>query len=155
MALDRKQQFDFIARLAPAAQASQEKYGVPASITLAQAILESAWGLSKLAQTANNYFGIKARQGEEYCEFPTPHDVKKVSDFRKFPSLNACFDRHGQLLSTLGRYRGAMARAADPLAFAIELQCGGYSENPKYPTLLAQLMEEFDLEKYDRGATAP
>jgi flagellum-specific peptidoglycan hydrolase FlgJ len=58
---DRQEQLDFIASIAPAAQASEKKYGVPASVTIAQAILESAWGKRAIG---NNYFGIKARVGE-------------------------------------------------------------------------------------------
>jgi flagellum-specific peptidoglycan hydrolase FlgJ len=148
---DRQEQLDFIASIAPLAQASEKKYGVPASVTIAQAILESAWGKRAIG---NNYFGIKARVGEAYCEFTTTEynqTIKqKLQDkFRAFPSAQASFDAHGKLIANANRYKPAMAVAHDPLAFALQLQRCGYSTNPNYPKILVALIEQWKLTQYD------
>ncbi|MGH9580047.1 MAG: glycoside hydrolase family 73 protein, partial [Terriglobales bacterium] len=100
----------------------------------------------------------KARQGEEYCEFQTTEyrngiPRREAARFRKFPSLAACFARHGELLATLPRYGPAMACASDPLAFALELQRCGYATDPKYPAKLAAIIGQYNLTQYDRRAT--
>jgi flagellum-specific peptidoglycan hydrolase FlgJ len=74
--MTRQDQLDFIASIAPAAQASEKKYGVPASVTIAQAILESAWGKRAIG---NNYFGIKARVGEATANSPPPNTTRPSS----------------------------------------------------------------------------
>jgi len=155
----RKQQLDFLARVIPAAQASQAKYGIPASVTIAQAILESGWGASKLAITCNNYFGIKARirDGkpiEDYADFRTTEYFGKtptsvVAKFRKFRSTAECFVRHAELIGTSKRYRPAMAVTNDPLAFALQLQLCGYCTDPDYASDLAGLIRQWDLTQYD------
>ena len=75
-----QQQNAFLKIAVPAAQFTQRMYGVPASITIAQAILESGWGKSELARSANNYFGIKVPSSGAYVEFETAEYVheKKV-----------------------------------------------------------------------------
>src|SRR4051794_35429256 len=108
--MTRQEQLDFIASIAPAAQASEKKYGVPASITIAQAIQESGWGRRAIG---NNYFGIKARRGEQYVQFTTTEYNKTIKQklqdkFRLFPSAQASFDAHGKLISSLPCYRPAM-----------------------------------------------
>jgi flagellum-specific peptidoglycan hydrolase FlgJ len=149
--MTRQDQLDFIASIAPAARASQKKYGVPASVTIAQAILESAWGKRALG---NNYFGIKARVGEAYQEFTTTEynqtiKQKLVDKFRVFPSAQASFDAHGKLLSTTKKYAAAMSVAHDPLAFALQLQRCGYATDPNYPKSLAALIQQWKLTQYD------
>jgi len=159
----RQEQIAFIEKLAPAAQQSAARFGVPASVTLAQSILESRWGESGLAQPpprgGNNFFGIKARQGEDYCEFSTFEDpdgagprpmVKVRARFRKYPSIAQSFAAHAQLLSKLKRYGPAMAVASDPLAFAIKLRECGYATDPNYPKKLAALIQQYGLERFDR-----
>lgn len=159
--LTKKDQDEFIAKVAPLAQASQEKYGVPASVTIAQAMVESAdakgnWGRSPLAYEDNNYFGIKARQGEDYCQHPTKEWCKTHkrleatrAPFRKFRWLRECFDRHAELLAKLPRYQPAMAVADDPLAFALQLKLCGYATDPNYPTMLASKIRTYKLAEYD------
>jgi len=160
--LTYKLKLAFIAQIAPLAQASQAKYGVPASVTIAQAILESRWGESLLTVKCNNFFGIKARAGEDYCEFHTtefrngPGGKKEarreLARFRKFRSAQESFDRHAQLLASLGRYQAAMAVASDPLVFAARLQQCGYATDPQYAVKLADLIGDFDLTQYDSCA---
>lgn len=184
----------FIDSIAKFAQASRKKWGVPASVTLAQAVLESAAGESRLAKECNNLFGVKARQGEEYCHFKTTEfstvragdTLEKISrrvdepvenllllnpflstrqlkagmilrltvqaEFRKYKSLSESVDAHGKLLATLKRYQPAMAKAHDPLSFALQLQLCGYATDPNYPKKLAALIEQYGLAKYDKEA---
>jgi flagellum-specific peptidoglycan hydrolase FlgJ len=150
----RSEQIAFIKNVAGAAMLSQKKYGVPASITIAQAILESGWGFSGLAVKANNFFGVKARQGEDYAEFLTREVVKGKDEtvsarFAKYASPAESFDAHGKLLASLPRYQPAMCECDDYLAFAMALQHCGYSTDPKYPSRLATLVKQFDLTRFD------
>jgi len=152
----RKQQLEFIESIAPAAQASHKAHGVPASVIMAQAILESAWGQSALTRVAHNYFGIKnsPRWKDGYAQFLTTEFVggkKKVekADFEFFPTPAACFDAHGELLSTLERYRPAMNDADDPLVFAARLQDCGYATDPQYAKKVVKLITDFKLTRFD------
>lgn len=145
----------FIASVAEAAQSSQALTGVPASITIAQAILESGWGKTQLAQEDFNFFGIKATEGENYAEFPTAeyiHGVKEIVEakFAKYGSVEESFAAHGKLLSTLPRYAPAMAVKQYPPEFANQLQKCGYSTSPTYSETLVSLINEFNLAVYDR-----
>lgn len=156
-------QSEFFHDTVPAALLSQHSSGVPASITLAQAILESGWGRSGLARIANNFFGIKAGANaspDEYVEMPTHEVVNGVSElemarFARYPSIEACFKAHGALLALASRYHAAMEAAHDPAAFAAELQKCGYSTNPNYSAELMRLVREFDLGQYDAAPNPP
>jgi len=109
------------------------KWGVPASVTISQAILESSnklgWGQSELAREANNYFGIKAVHNaspESYIELPT-HEVLHNhiqlidAEFARYPDLAGSFDAHARLLATAQRYKPAMAATHNAVAFALQL----------------------------------
>jgi flagellar protein FlgJ len=144
----------FIDSIAPAAQASQRATRIPASIKMAQAIIESAWGKSKLTVEGHNYFGIKAVQGQDYCEFPTKEFIDGKPEivqakFARYASATECFLAHARLLAGLKRYAPAMACCNDPAQFAAQLQKCGYSTNPQYADLLMSLVREFNLTQYD------
>lgn len=146
----------FLRAVVPAAMASMQATGVPASVTVAQAILESGWGQTSIAIEANNYFGIKAKPGEDYREFLTHEVVNGVSvpetdKFAAYKSATDSFTAHAVLLSGLPRYAPAMAAKADPEAFCQQLQQCGYSTNPQYAARLIQLIDQFDLTQYDRA----
>ncbi|MGP8269118.1 MAG: glycoside hydrolase family 73 protein [Terracidiphilus sp.] len=150
----------FLRDTVPAAMASQRSSGIPASVALAQAILESGWGQSDLATKANNYFGIKATANatpDEYAEFPTSEfvDGRRVAILAKFARYSSpadSFAAHTRLISQASRYAPAMAVKANPSAFATELQMCGYSTNPNYASSLMQIVNEFDLTQYDANA---
>lgn len=149
-----QKQSDFLQRTVGAAQHSQRVTGVPASITLAQAILESGCGQSALAVRSNNYFGIKARVGEDYREFSTyefvdGRRVREIARFARYPSPAESFRAHAALLATLPRYRPAMAVCSYPQAFAEQLQACRYSTDPNYARKLMELVDQFDLTQYD------
>lgn len=141
------------------AQDSQLYYKVPASVTLAQCILESGWGSTRLAKRCNNFFGIKAEhldQPNTYEEFPTHefmhgHEVVIDAAFEKYPDIDSSFRDHARLLSMASRYAPAMAVRTDPFEFANELQACGYSTAPNYGSKLGELIKDYDLTQYDRS----
>lgn len=140
----------------PAAQSSQATTGVPASVTLAQAALESGW-FDHMPPGSNNPFGIKATHLDSpssYVEALTTEFVHGQLEhleqpFQKFETLADAFTAHAELLSQAKRYESAMAVKTNAAEFAEQLQACGYSTSPTYAKLLTQLMDEFDLERYD------
>jgi LysM repeat protein len=127
------------------------KTGVPASITLAQGILESDAGNSSLAREANNHFGIKCHKewtGETYIM----DDDAKDECFRKYRSVLDSYDDHGMFLRTRPRYASLFELdITDYKAWAYGLKQAGYATNPKYAELLIKLIEENALHQYDQG----
>lgn len=155
------QQNAFLVKIVPDAQNSQNHWGVPASVTIAQAIEESSdqkgWGQSSLALLANNYFGIKGThllEPDTYIKEPTHEYIagklqEVDADFERYPSVGASFDAHAQLLATALRYKPAMAARSDPESFCIQLQKCGYSTNPNYAVDLWRCIQDYDLTQYD------
>lgn len=149
----------FIARVAPAAKASQQRLGVPASVTIAQAILESGWGQSQLTRRANNYFGIKCTAmraptqtgcvSMSTAEYVRGRRITVVERFRAYASPTGSFEDHARLLAS--RYRSAMAVAGNPEAFARRLQSSGYATDPRYAAQLIALIRQYRLDRYDTG----
>jgi flagellum-specific peptidoglycan hydrolase FlgJ len=154
-------EFLFLKARVPGAIESHRLYGVPASITLAQAALESGWGLSQLSREAFNDFGIKAAQdASEYCELRTKEFINGIekdvmAKFARYSSLADGFAHHALLLARSKRYAPAMAVAADAAKFADELQMCGYSTNPNYAAGLMQLVRQFNLTQYDTEPEPP
>ena len=145
----------FFAMAVGPAQASQKETGVPASVTLAQAILESGWGDNHLGD-ACNYFGIKAQSGEPSVTMRTREVVggKSVdvdAAFRSFASVEECFAAHGHFLRDNSRYAKAF-QAADGESFARAIAAAGYATDPKYADLLVEIIRENNLAQYDTGA---
>lgn len=150
---------EFLKMAVPAAQYAQRSFGVLASVTVAQAILESGWGESALAQKANNYFGIKAYadvKPEEYVEMPTTEfvdgrRVREMAKFARYPSPTLGFGAHARLLALAPRYKPVMdaCRAGRAEEACVLLRSCGYSTNPDYAELLGELIGDFDLTQYD------
>jgi hypothetical protein len=152
------QQQAFLDATARAARAAAMQTGVPASVTVAQAILESDWGRSLLAQNANNYFGIKAigqigtagvvwMPTDEYNAAGELYQT--ISAFRAYTSLTDSMADHGSLLQTSSRYAAAMRAANNPRQFAALLYDAGYSTDPAYADKLVLLMDRYDLYRLD------
>lgn len=138
------------------AQLAQRKWKTLASVTLAQCILESAWGQSQLARRANNYFGVKALPNAAYMEFSTREvvtgrSVMELAKFAKYPSAIESFDAHAKLLATLSRYQPCMRAAAlgNAHSVCVQLQLDGYSTNPDYAAQLTALIQQHNLTQYD------
>lgn len=124
------------------------KYDIPASITLAQGILESANGNSELARYANNHFGIKCHgwSGETIHK----DDDHKDDCFRKYLTPHESFEDHSQFLQK-SRYQFLYDyKITDYKSWAKGLKKAGYATNPKYPQLLIDLIEQHELYKYDK-----
>ena len=125
-------------------------FGIPASITLSQGILESASGNSELAKTANNHFGIKCHKGWAGKTFHMDDD-KKNECFRRYKNPYNSFKDHSKFLSSRDRYASLFdLEITDYKAWAYGLKKAGYATNPKYPQLLINIIEEFELNKYDK-----
>jgi mannosyl-glycoprotein endo-beta-N-acetylglucosaminidase len=135
-----------------AARASLKNWGIPPSITLAQWIVESAWGAA-MPPDSNNPFGIKALEGQPAVESETREVidgkvVTMVARFRRFASMSEAFDLHGKLLARGSPYRAAMEVVKDPDRFADALT-GVYATDPQYGTTLKWVMDNYRLKQYD------
>ena len=124
-------------------------YGIPASITLAQGILESGAGKSTLATKANNHFGIKCHT--EWEGKRVYHDDDKKNEcFRKYKDPDESFRDHSLFLKNRSRYAFLFEESpTDYKAWAKGLKKAGYATNPKYPDLLIGLIERYQLHQYD------
>ena len=136
-----------------AAVASRLKWTVPASVTVAQWAVESAWGAS-MPPGSNNPFGIKAVGEQPAVESLTREVVNGetitiTARFRAFESLSQAFEEHGRLLATAPVYKNAMKVADNPEAFADALT-GVYATDPNYGFTLKWVMQNYGLSQYDR-----
>jgi len=129
------------------------KYGIPASITLAQGILESGDGNSSLARYANNHFGIKCHKWDGKKFFKD--DDAKDECFRKYPNADASYNDHALFLVGKQRYASLFElRSTDYRGWARGLQKAGYATNPSYSKLLVKIIEDNELYKHDKLSIA-
>ena len=143
--LTRKQ---YITKYSALAIKQMRQYKIPASITLAQGILESNNGNSKLAVKANNHFGIKCHgwEGKKIFE----DDDKKNECFRKYKSPLESFKDHSIFLNKYSRYAFLFNyKITDYKSWARGLKKAGYATNKKYPELLIKIIEDNKLNIYD------
>jgi flagellum-specific peptidoglycan hydrolase FlgJ len=157
----------FVGQFAPAARASQAKYGVPELVTLGQAALESGWGAHA---PRFNFFGIKAKatDPESSRQLLRTREVSRRSDlkfpkiisvtpradgrydyvvcdwFRAFPDAESSFNAHGSLLSGSRRYSKAFAAGNNAYAFASEVAHAGYATAPDYERVLHSVMRKIE-----------
>lgn len=140
----------YIEIYAPTAVSEMERSGIPASITLAQGLLESNNGNSPLATVANNHFGIKCHKewtGDTYYQ----DDDEKNECFRYYQSASQSYTDHTDFLKTRSRYDFLFSYSnTDYVAWANGLKQAGYATNPQYPTLLVDLINRYSLGKYDK-----
>lgn len=140
---------DYIETYKDIAIKKMEEYKIPASITLAQGILESGNGLSELTKKANNHFGIKCHS--TWNGKKVYHDDDKRNEcFRKYPSAEGSFDDHSLFLTRRGRYEFLFElRPDDYKGWAKGLKKAGYATDRKYPRKLISFIENFELYAYD------
>lgn len=142
------------------AMQTQILFGVPASITLAQAALESGWGESGLTKNANNFFGIKADsswKGEKYLigtkEYVNNGYITIQSYFRKYNSPVDSFNDHAKFLLNNSRYKGLfLLDVYNYKDWANGLKTAGYATAPNYGTVLINMIQQYELFKYDQMA---
>lgn len=134
-----------------AAIASQKKWKIPASVSIAQWALESNWGKSLSGK--NNPFGIKALPGHTSTprmtwEVIRGQHVRMTQNFADFVSVDEAFDLHGKLLATAKPYANARSVIPDADKFANALT-GVYATDPQYGVKLRQTMKAHNLYQYD------
>ncbi|MGY2732392.1 glycoside hydrolase family 73 protein [Sphingomonas sp. UYP23] len=141
-----------------AAQASEKKYGIPASVTLAQFGLESSYG-RRMPPGSNNPFGIKAKAGEPFVASRTREEDRNGNSywvnarFRKFDSLAEAFDAHARLLATARPYAAARRKLPDTDAFADALT-GTYATDHLYGSKLRGIIHGQGFDRFDSGNQA-
>lgn len=120
--------------------------GIPASIKLAQGILESGYGSSPLAKKSNNHFGIKCGSG-----WSGKTIQYKGNCYRVFKNGNDAYKEHSEFLVKSSRYKDLFKlKRNDYKGWAKGLQKAGYATNPKYPSTLIELIERYKLYNYDK-----
>ena len=130
------------------AQEQQALHGIPASITLAQGLLESGAGASYLAVNANNHFGIKCHDWTGATEYRD--DDKKNECFRKYKSVADSYEDHSQFLTSRPRYQSLFSLSpTDYKGWAHGLKNAGYATDPVYAFKLISIIETFELHRYD------
>ncbi len=145
------------AEIIMAAQAGERKWGIPASVSLAQYAVESAWGTKMSGK--NNPFGIKDTDGKNATTLKTREETKGGDSyyinagFENFSSIAEAFDVHGKLLGTAKAYTRARAALPDADAFADALT-GVYATANNYGSVLKGIMRTQGLYQYNLGEKA-
>ncbi len=141
---------EYIEKYKHIAIAHMEHYGIPASITMAQGILESNSGNSQLSRTSNNHFGIKCKKnwtGEKVYH----DDDEKGECFRKYPSVEESYRDHAEFLDKSPRYDSLFVySSSDYRSWARGLKAAGYATAPDYAERLVRIIEENKLYLLDR-----
>lgn len=134
--------------------AEMKRTGIPASVTLAQGLLETESGNSELVQKSNNHFGIKCKStwtGESV----THTDDAPNECFRKYNKPEESYRDHSDYLSTSPRYASLFKLdAADYRGWCYGLKKCGYATNPRYPQILMGNIEKYNLQQFDSGDTS-
>ena len=149
MAFAQSAQEKYISTYAEIAVQEMYRSGIPASITLAQGMLESGNGRSELAVKSNNHFGIKCHNnwkgGRVYHD-----DDAKGECFRKYDHVHQSYRDHSDFLRYRDRYKFLFdLKPTDYKGWAYGLKKAGYATDPSYPTKLIRLIEEYRLYQYD------
>ena len=144
---------DYVDKYAEAAMEQMRKYGIPASVTLAQGILESASGQSELSRKGNNHFGIKATRtwldgGGRYLVYT---DDKPNEKFCQYASVADSYEHHSLFLRGNKRYSNLFELSPDDyVGWTRGLQEDGYASSKQYATSLQSLIRQHGLDRYDR-----
>ncbi|MFI5495676.1 sporangiospore maturation cell wall hydrolase GsmA [Actinoplanes sp. NPDC051859] len=151
----------FIKASIPGAQRGWREYGVPASVTMAQAILESGWGRSSLSTVDRNYFGIKCQNGKfgklaNGCHVYRTQECTKAGNcfstsdaFRTYASQSHSFRDHGSFLRVNPRYAPAFEYTKNANKFIWKVWKAGYATDPNYYTKVTGIMASWNLYQYD------
>ncbi|BCY12536.1 sporangiospore maturation cell wall hydrolase GsmA [Actinoplanes sp. L3-i22] len=154
-------QAQFIAAAVAGAQLGWRQYGVPPSVTIAQAILESGWGRSGLAAADRNFFGIKCQNGAygtlaNGCHVYATTECDKAGNcfpmsdaFRTYATMAHSFRDHGNFLKVNKRYTPAFAYTRDANNFIWQVWKAGYATDPNYYTKVTGIMTAYNLYAYD------
>ena len=140
----------YIEQYAPLAVNEQKEHGIPASITLAQGLLESGAGNSELARNSNNHFGIKC--GGDWRGAKVYHDDDRRGEcFRKYKKVSESYHDHSLFLKRT-RYQSLFSlKPTDYKGWAHGLKKAGYATDPKYAYKLIDIIEKYNLDRFDKG----
>jgi LysM repeat protein len=140
---------EYISTYRNVAVAEMKRSGIPASVTLAQGILETEHGNSELVKKSNNHFGIKCKSTW------TGESVRHTDDapnecFRKYPNAAESYKDHSDYLKTSPRYASLFQlEPSDYKGWAYGLKRAGYATNPRYPQIVISNIEKYNLQQYD------
>lgn len=142
---------DYIEKYHQEAIEQMQRYHIPASITLAQGLLESGAGRSTLTRKSNNHFGIKC--GSDWRGHKTYHDDDAKGEcFRVYKNARESFEDHSRFLAGKNRYASLFTlKVTDYKGWAHGLKKAGYATNPAYATKLIQIIELYELDRFDNG----
>ncbi len=141
---------EYIETFAEIAKFEMKAYGIPASITLAQGILESGGGRGALTMRTNNHFGIKCHTGWT-GDYDYHDDDEKGECFRKYNHPMYSFRDHSEFLSSRSRYASLFQLDADDYkGWAQGLSDAGYATDKRYPQKLISFIEQYGLHRYDQ-----
>lgn len=141
--------FEYINDFKNIAKSNMKDYGIPASIILAQGILESGAGRGELAKRSNNHFGIKCHTGWEGEKVYHDDDAEQEC-FRKYTDPAQSYRDHALFLTGRSRYSNLFKLGKDDYqAWAKGLRAAGYATDPKYPDKLINYIEKYNLHRYD------
>lgn len=148
--VSNKEKIDnYIEKFGPIARDEMKAFGVPASITLAQGILESGMGYGRLALQGNNHFGIKCHSDWKGKRIYHDDDLK-AECFRVYNDPATSYRDHSLFLTGRSRYSFLFdIKTSNYEAWAKGLKKAGYATDPEYPDKLISLIERFDLTRYD------
>ncbi|MCV9931107.1 glucosaminidase domain-containing protein [Flavobacterium sp. LS1R47] len=143
---------DYIFQYKDIAMGNMKNYGIPASIILAQGILESGAGRGDLALSSNNHFGIKCHK--DWVGESVRHDDDSLQEcFRKYKDPSESFRDHALFLTGKKRYAALFTyEKGDYKAWAKGLRAAGYATDPRYPEKLISYIERYELHQYDNLA---
>ena len=145
-----KYTLQYIKKYAPLAVLEMHKYNIPASVTLAQGILESGNGRSQLASKSNNHFGIKCHTGWKGAKVYHDDD-EKGECFRKYKYVQSSYKDHSEFLSGRRRYASLFKlRKSDYKGWAKGLKKAGYATDKKYPKKIIKIIETYNLYEFDK-----
>lgn len=156
-AVPNEEQRAFILKLVPIAQDNYNDYGIFPSVTIAQAIHESAWGKSDLSVKANNLFGVKADSSwkGQTIDMPTQEhingsNITVMAKWRKYDSFEDSVKDHGKFLKENPRYeQSGVFKAKDYKEQAYAIRMAGYATDPQYASLICNIIESYSLNIYD------
>ena len=140
-------------KYAAEAMEQMKRYGIPASVTLAQGILESSNGQSELSQLGNNHFGVKAsgswlKNGGDYLVYT---DDKPNEKFCKYVTVGDSYEHHSKILKNSSRYSQCFKLSPDDYkGWTKGIERGGYATNGGYAASLQKIIEANGLQKYDQ-----
>jgi len=142
--------FDYVAKYSVTATEEADLFNIPASITLAQGLLESNVGKSSLAVKENNHFGIKCRKKCIGCRCANYTDDSRYDMFRIFDSAWESFREHSKLLSNTRYKHLSKLKRTDYKNWANGLQAAGYATDKKYASKLIAIIEALQLDRFDK-----